>query len=311
MPKSERPTALPVVADSIPDTLKEHDRWVCWRYVRDKGEHTWKKRPLSARTGAYVNVKDPATHATFAEAWAYYREHRVDGIGFVFVADDPFSGIDLDDCRDPKAGTLEPREGDLVRELGTYAEVSPSGTGVKLFVFGKLPPGSRTRTGNVEVYSRDRFFAVTGAHLDGTPTTVEDRQEALEGLHARLFAAPAGQSEVTGPSPLTDEQILHRARTAKNGAKFIRLYDQGDTTGYESPSEADLALASLLAYWVGDAPERVESLMSRSALGQRGKWQDREDYRERVIDQAMQGLRQYGPAEGGMLHRLVRTTQLD
>jgi primase-polymerase (primpol)-like protein len=86
------------------------------------------------RPGAKAN--DPATWATFPAAWDYCLQHAgdVDGVGFVFAQDDPFSGIDLDNARDVRTGQLEPWAARVVEDLDSYAEVSPSGTGVKIFV---------------------------------------------------------------------------------------------------------------------------------------------------------------------------------
>jgi len=48
----------------------------------------------------------------------------------------------------------------------------------------------------------------------------------------------------------TDEEIIERAREAENGDRFDTLW-HGQTGGYESHSEADMALCLHLAYWTG------------------------------------------------------------
>jgi putative DNA primase/helicase len=304
----ERPAAPEVNDAGVPAELKGLARWVCWRYAWRAGK--WAKAPLNVRTGRWANANDAEAQAGFEEALDYHRRHPGVGVGFVFREGDPFTGIDLDDCRDPAGGTLLPWAEEVVRELDTYAEVSPSGTGVKLFVRGKVPPGSRKKKGDVEVYSAGQYFTVTGDRLPGTPAAAEDRQAQLLRLHLRVFGdAGLAQDAALTPCPLTDDEVIARARNAKNGHKFSRLWD-GDLAGAGSASEGDLALMNLLAYWTGGDAARMESLFGKSALGERKKWVERADYRKMTIDKAVAGWRQFSPREGQAGPRLTRGAKL-
>src|SRR5262249_52334796 len=80
------------------------------------------------------------------------------------------------------------------------------------------------------------------------------------------------------------------ASRARNGAKFHALWT-GDTSGYKSQSEADLALCNLLAFYCGPDPDRIDSLFCQSGLF-RSKWQ-RDDYRQRTITLALQGRTEF------------------
>ena len=83
---------------------------------------------------------------------------------------------------------------------------------------------------------------------------------------------------------LGDEEVIERARNAKNGGNFSRLFDGGDLSNYQGDdSRADMALIRQIAFWTGPCPEQIERIFSGSTLGQRDKWKDREDYRERTI----------------------------
>jgi hypothetical protein len=83
---------------------------------------------------------------------------------------------------------------------------------------------------------------------------------------------------------------VDKARAARNGSRFSALYDLGDTSAHGGDeSSSDLALMNDLAFWTGCDPGRMERLFSHSALGQRGKWRDRHDYRERTIKAAIAG----------------------
>ena len=90
------------------------------------------------------------------------------GIGLVLVADDDLMVFDLDHCRDAETGVIEEWATGIIDTLNSYTEVSPSGTGIHIFVRGSLP-GKRRRKGRVEVYESGRYMTVTG-------WTLEERQ---------------------------------------------------------------------------------------------------------------------------------------
>lgn len=181
--------------ENVPQCLRDLPQWVCWRYVERDGKRT--KAPIDARTGRSASATDPATWAPFDVAHeAYLRSENLAGVGFVFTKDDPFVGIDLDRCLDEHGGFIWGR--DIVDEFSTYAEVSPSGKGVKLFLQGTKPAFARCRRdgfgpdvdGEIEVYDRDRFFVVTGRRLVQCEMDVARRQAELDALCARLWPQP-------------------------------------------------------------------------------------------------------------------------
>jgi len=105
------------------------------------------------------------------------------GIGFVFSPNDPFAGIDLDHCRDLETCVIAPWAQQIITRCGSYSEISPSGTGAKIFGRGKLP-GSGVKRHYLELYDCGRFFTVTGQHLPDTPMTIQDCQTVLHHLYA-------------------------------------------------------------------------------------------------------------------------------
>lgn len=284
--------------------LERWPQWVGWRYGARRGDKR-EKAPHNPSTGRRASVADPTTWTTYAEACAGAPAH--DGIGFVLTAADPYVGIDLDACRDPETGSVEPWAQAIVERLASYTEVTPSGRGLRVWVRGTLPAGGRRR-GRVEMYDRGRFFTVTGQHLAGTPTTIEDRQAELAGLHAELFGCPPPTNSpppptVSTPVDTDDDALLTRARAAENGAKFAALWrGEWDAAGHPSQSEADLALAGMVAYWTGGDAERVDRLFRRSGL-MRPKWDephagDGRTYGEMTIAKALAGGSEHNPARG-------------
>ena len=290
---------MPIDERAVPAALRSRPRWVLWRLRRVRGRSKPTKFPYSAQTLSTASVDDPKTWSPFEVAFAALAEFpsRFDGIGFVFNGDG-IAGIDLDDAIDLVG--IRPWAFEIVQKLNSYAESSPSGTGLHVIAFGALPPGGRRRNG-IEIYETGRFFTMTGRHVAGTPTTLERRDAELAAIHAQFIPAPR-PSTVDTPTPvrhveLDDRDLLTRAMRAKNGAKFARLW-HGDTSGYASPSEADLALCSHLAFWTGGDRGRIDRLFRRSAL-MRDKWNERRADRtigSMTIDRAVRSTGTYSPS---------------
>lgn len=290
----------PVDPSPIPDTLTDREQWMTWKTEHRNGKPT--KIPLDATTGEYASVADKDTWTGFDAAYQYYRGHDgVAGIGFVFTTDDPYVGVDLDDCRDPDTGELVDWARTIVQRLDSYTEASPSGSGVHVVTRGDLPDG-KCRDGDVELYDRDRYFTVTGRYLDLTPATVNRRTDALADIHEQYVATETTDDgneqdrtpefpESTESTDLPDDELIEYAMEASNGDKFERLW-HGDTSGYPSHSEADQALLNILAFWTSGDPQQMERLFEQSGLV-RDKWREREDYRERTIKKAIRDCPAY------------------
>lgn len=148
------------VLDNIPAAMKPYRHWVCWRLLKRDGKPT--KVPFDPLTARHASSTDSRTWRSFDEAVAALEVGEYDGVGFMFSSGDPFTGIDLDHCRDPETGEIEPWAAKFVAKSGGYAESSPSGTGVHIIVRGKAPNKKR---GRVECYSERRFFTMTGRAL--------------------------------------------------------------------------------------------------------------------------------------------------
>lgn len=291
----------------MPRALLELAQWVSWRREqrqRDTSRNTfetyWTKVPYNPRTGKKASVTASATWGTYQQARDAVNRYHHDGVGFVLTKSDPFCGIDLDHCRDAESGEIEPWALAIVAEMQSYTEVSPSGTGLRIFVMGALPPQHR-RDGAIEMYDSERFLTVTGQQLYGIRGQIETRHEKLLALHERIFAKRQSQSRPTqqpgtrqsadNVTNLDDVAVLESARNdPRNGATFTRLW-AGDSSGYTSQSEADLALVNELAYWIGPDAERIDRLFRRSGL-MRPKW-ERSDYSAKTIQRVLSTKRDF------------------
>lgn len=250
-----------------PEQLTTRPRWVC---------HDAAKQPRQPTTGRLASSTDPATWTDYATACA--NAYRFAGLGFVLG--DGVTGIDLDDCRDAGSGLVDAWAWQIVCELDSFTELSPSGTGLHVYCLGtwpehaghKRPMGEGRRA--VEVYDRDRYFCVTGNHLTGTPSEVLPRQAALDALAERLWPQ-AQQAPDRTPAPvqlaLTDLELLEAAFRARNGQRTAELFQEAGAAGN---SEGDAALAARLAFYSGGDPARLERLMLASSRW-RAKWDSR------------------------------------
>jgi putative DNA primase/helicase len=283
----------------VPDDLKRLQQWVGYRLEPDPKDSTRScKVPMSSWAPTRrASSANPKTWASFAVALAVLmRTPKWAGIGFMFTSG--IVGVDLDACGDVATGRLSDRARDIIGTLNSYAEWSPSGTGVHIFVRGTLPAGG-CRRGSVEMYQRGRFFTVTGCLLLGSPRKVRRRQAAIDSVHARYIcqSVPArsqGASRsfnVQSTAFADDRELLTAAFHSKHGTRIAALYN-GNTDAYDSQSEADLALCAHLAYWTGGDACRIDTLFRQSALF-RPKWDaDRGamTYGERTIQRALSSM---------------------
>ncbi|MEZ6102739.1 MAG: phage/plasmid primase, P4 family [Pirellulaceae bacterium] len=165
-------------AQNIPTELKERHQWVVWKYIQRDGKH---QKCCFQPDGTPAKSNDAATWCRFDEAIDTYELGGWAGIGYVFADTDPFCGLDLDGCRNPETGVTEDWAQLIVSKAGSYAEVSPSGTGWKIFGIGRNPFESgknfkledrrkyrkvANKEPGLEIYDTTRWFAVTG-HANG------------------------------------------------------------------------------------------------------------------------------------------------
>lgn len=284
---------------AVPQALKDEPQWICWSEQDRDGKPT--KVPIDPASGSFASTTDAETWHDFETALRTASDGPHEGVGFVFTDDDDFVGVDLDDCRDPETAVPTDHVQEIIDRLDSYTEVSPSGTGYHVIVRGELPDG-RNRKGSVEMYDSARFFTVTGDHVDGTPTAVRNRANALVAVHRDYVqeetSTPTRErnSSAVSRTTFSDDDLLEKARNAANGKKFQDLW-AGSTAGYESHSEADMALCCLLAFWTGGDQRQMDRLFRRSGL-MREKWDevhyaDGSTYGEMTIARAVENTSEY------------------
>ena len=305
----------------IPQSLRECNQWICWR-VETRDEET--KVPVNPHTGSYASTKDSDTWTSYQEAKEAHQSSAIqtDGIGFVFTSDDPFCGIDLDETPIDKAT-------EIIEKLQSYTEQSPSGISGNIGNFHIICEGFVPEGGNrddldsdsdahIEMYDTARFFTVTGERSTIEAThTVENRAKEVYELHQQYIAedtepqSEAGGSgfdtsegkgedseNTTSETDLSNEDIISLAQSASNSDSFSRLWN-GHTSGYESHSEADLALCNILAFYTGGDTHQMDELFRQSGL-MRDKWDEQrggQTYGEKTLSKAVEDTAEtYSPA---------------
>ena len=297
--------------EQIPLALRSTPQWVAWRYITRDGKQT--KAPVSPHDGSLADSTSGKTWGTFDDAVEACRDDiSLAGVGFVFTADDPYCGVDLDNSIDAD-GNIKPWAVDLLAKLDSYAEVSPSRRGLKVFIKANKP-GKRCRKayhdGGIEIYDRDRFFTVTGERLQEYPSDINLRQQSLDLVYASVFGGDepgAALSSNRGPSPptddrasvaLSDNEIIELAcKKPRTGEKFRSLWDGNWNDHYNSASEADSSVVFTLAYYTKDAAQ-IDRIFRQSKL-MRSKWDQlhgSETYGATTISKALsQVTKQYTP----------------
>lgn len=276
------------------DNLKQQKIWVCWRYETRNDKRT--KVPITPG-GAAVGTSPTYAHkwVTYDEAVKAAAENGYDGVGFVIPEGLFFLDIDHKELSDPFVQTILSR-------FNTYAERSVSGEGIH--VYGKVDiaeiPTRQDKNGkqrldttryytknphnSMEIYFgglTNRFAAYTGDVVVDAP--LRDCTEAIlitldtdmrRSKKKMRYSAKRDGDRVTF-------DIICSLRKQTNGEKFSKLFDDGDYSDYGSPSEADAALCSIIAFRTGPNPEMIDAIFRQSAL-YRDKW-EREDYRDATI----------------------------
>ena len=271
-----KPPRMEINVDSIPLEIRQQPKWICWKWEVRNGK--WTKPPFDFKNGKFAKSNDPNTWGDFFLAYKASLNGKYDGIGFMLSADDPYSGVDWDDCHSD--GVITPEAEKEIMAFNSYTEYSPSGKGLKTLVKGKLPgPGHHDEF--FGVFDNTRYFCITGKKFDKVSASIEDRQMELDIFYQKRWGKKPNGKTV---SKMTDNRsIIEKALDANDGGKFARLWD-GQIAEYSSASEADLALCSKLAWWTNSDPALVDALFRQSGL-MREKW-ERDDYRNKTIDKA-------------------------
>jgi primase-polymerase (primpol)-like protein len=283
---------------NIPNLLKETGHFCGWRLEPDKkGRAT--KVPYNVLTGYKAKSNDISTFTDFITTTTVAQSGKYDGIGVGLF--DNLCAIDIDDC--VKDGVLSEMAQDIINTMNAYTEYSPSGNGVHIlftvndFSYEKTAYYINKRDIGLEVYVAsitNKYVTVTGNVISAGEYS--DRTAELQIILDKYMTKQDKNTvEPVSNQPiynLSDEEILEKAKAAKNSEKFNALYS-GDISAYPSHSEADLALCSMLAFWCGCDTAQIDRIFRGSGL-YREKWDEPRNgttYGQNVIEQAVRSCK--------------------
>lgn len=298
--------------------LAEHQRFILWRKEWSAKLNKMTKVPVSPYTGRRHDNTDASHHVSYDEASKLVKAHKCDGVAFVVTAAEKFFFLDIDNAR---TGSVW---GPIVAELaamlpGAAIEVSQSGDGLHFFgrYSGPEPVHAcRNKALGLELYTSGRFVALTENNAQGD-ASIDLTQQLYAVIDKHFVGDDSIASEVGAEiwkdeaspewhGPTDDTALLNIMLTAKlsmnqvlNGkATFAQLWNADATAlGMSYPdveknppapwgySEADMALASYLAFYTGRNTERIRRLMFQSSL-RRAKWVEHRTYLWRTISRA-------------------------
>ena len=262
------------------DLLKSK-HFVCW---------VAGKIPINIHTGGNAQCNNPQTWGTFEECLTYKKTHSsILGVGIMLGLDETgrqLVGVDIDHITQ---NNLFETMNDIVHTIAGYQEISQSGDGVHIITFGKVPKGIRRKNG-LEIYDDGRYIALTGTRvfIDTEVNKIADQDKNIEKVYLKYFGKEMNviqSNEIE--RPIYAEKLANKPRNIENtdlvtkilastgGAKFSSLYSGNWQGKYESQSEADMALCSILAFWTQKNATQIDKLFRQSGL-MRDKWDKKE-----------------------------------
>ena len=240
---------------NIPPFLLRHHQWVAWG-IRDAPQKApfhprslLAGRPLPAKAGI------PETWGNYDNAVRCVECGLAQGIGFEFCGNGLY-GVDLDHVIDD-SGAPSPQAQEIVGKLASYTEVSPSGTGLHIFVFagGADITRHRKKDGFLEIYSEGRYFTVTG-NIYGDAKAVECRSKELQAIHDKFLLPAPAQIIPQPPPPMPSTERGRFLRLGLERDKTFAALWAGERR-YGNESADDIALMNKLAYWCNADPDAM------------------------------------------------------
>jgi len=265
------------------------DRWILWQIEYKNNKPT--KVPKNAITLNNASSTGAGTWTTYVKAKEQHTKfNNKYGIGFVLDGTG-IVAVDIDNCI--KNNELTSSAKDIIKKINSYAELSPSNHGVRIFCKATLDFNTRKK-GNYEIFNSKKYATVTGNRIKDTLSNIENRQKEIEWYINKYIDVPEQPLKPTTPT-----EVIELASKSLTGQKFKDLFD-GSNIGYPSSSEGDSAFLYMLAFWTDRNPILMDSIY-RTSGRMREKWDRRQSgttWGQLEIRKAIANVREtYEPVE--------------
>jgi hypothetical protein len=213
--------------------------WVIWRWTKN-GSGKWTKPPFQSQFSSRMarNNADEtwSSHAAAVEA---VKRGEADGIGLALTGTD-IAAIDLDHCRDPATGEIDPWAKAIIDNTASYVEITVSGTGLRVIGTGS---GEETHTNykiearngaKIEIYRRAvRYITISGLEIShcATLSNIDDLIDSLIAQYSKTPSGSAGEdnskSDRRGINDLIRNGVPERQRSEGFQSVVFRLANVG------------------------------------------------------------------------------------
>lgn len=195
---------LDVKEDGIPHSLKCIDQWVLWKAEPKKSGIGMDKIPYQPN-GQTASSTNPASWSDFYSVLSTYQEEEgvYDGIGITVQNTNGIVYLDFDHVRNAITGIIDDDVLEAIQYLESYAELSPSGTGIRIIGYGKIIDNRPSfTTKRLQAWSGSRFLTITGQRIEQSSSEIVTfQQEKLDSV----FTWYDSQDPQRTPQKITSE----------------------------------------------------------------------------------------------------------
>lgn len=264
---------------NVPLELKNLPQWVLFKLEWNEKKQKFTKPPYSPKTKRKLGMKSDESWkdstVTFDEIISIFMTSpNFDGIGFVFSKDDPYVGIDIDDCI--TNGHLHEDAKEIFFSFGSYSEYSPSGTGLHIIIKSNKPDSWSKKTKDIrtnityEMYDRARYFTFTANLIqEGFQEIKQIHETKLTQFYLKYWNTThtqGGESQQLSnviPFYNSEENLKFLQIGMEKDSELKSLLD-GETRKKDDESSNDFYIMRKLAYWTNKDPELMREVFEQS-----------------------------------------------